>query len=239
MLPLDLPPFPEITSLIQELPKQTEPVVVRTSQLRLYLWANSDNSSKNAWVPDVPRQHGLPPWLPVLLKYWDNGTPIEYTLTMRHFWRQVPHTFTHILPGGQFHKTYTTSHGISTTDSHSISAEMGVEAGGLGAKISATFSHSVTVSDEKAEQTQFSAGAPKDGHTRVWVLWQLIDEIVALDPAGNVIPKGEAQLNRKGEVEWMSSFLGQHSGAFLSYPNPRQEFPSTTFMPQQADFPTT
>jgi hypothetical protein len=149
---------------------------------------------------------------------------------MRHFWRLVPNTFTHVQPGGGFKKSYSVSHGISTTDSHTISA-----------KISASFTHSVTVSDEKVEQTEFSAGAPEAGFVRVWALWQLIDEIVALDPAGNVIPHTEEGLNRKGEIRWISPKAipmigGYDSGAFLSYPKAQMEFPSTTFMPQQKDF---
>ena len=145
----------------------------------------------------MPGQPGLARFQPKLLEYWDKGAPIDYTLTLRQYWRMVPNTFTHINPGGGFKKNYTVTHGISTTDSHTISAELGCEAKGLSAKISASFTHSVTVSDEKAEQTEFSAGAPADGQVRVWVLWQLIDEIVALDPNGNIIPHTEDGLNRK------------------------------------------
>lgn len=237
---LDLPPFPELTSLNQELPQQTDPVVIGTSSERLYLFANSDNSSKSAWVPDIPGEPGRPPFVPILLSYWDGKPPIDYTLTLRQFWRQVPSTYTHVPQGGGFEKTYTTLHGVSTTDTQTISAELGVEAGGLSAKLSATFSHSVTVTDEKTEETKFTVGSPEPGFERVWVMWQLIDEVVALDPAGNVIPRGEAELGRKGEVEWVSAiplFGGYDSGAFLSYPNPQQEFPTTVFVPQQKDFP--
>ena len=235
----DLPPFPPISHLMEELPEKTKPVVVSTSDQRLKLWANSDNSSKNAWVPDIVGQPGSPPFVPILMNYWDGKPPIDYTLTMRHFWRMVPNTFTHIQPGGGFDKLYTVSHGISTTDAHSISAELGVSVEGLSAKISATFSHSVTVSKESVEQTHFSVGSPEVGYERVWVLWQLVREIVALDPAGKVIPRTEAGLNREGDVKWCSAvpIFSYTSGAFLSYPNPQQEFPSTIYIPQQADFP--
>lgn len=235
-----LPPFPELASAMDNLPNRTDPVIVATSTDRLFLFANSDNSGKNAWVPDIPNQPGLKPFEPTMLSYWDKKPPLDYTLTMRRFWRLVPNTFTHVQPGGGFKKSYTVTHGISTTDSQTISAEMGCEADGLSAKISASFSHSVTVSDEKVEQTEFSAGPPDDGFVRVWALWQLIDEIVALDPAGNVIPHTEPELNRKGEIMWWSTNImpfGEYdSGAFLSYPKAQMEFPSTTFMPQQKDF---
>ena len=227
-----LPPFPPITDILTQLPDQSDPIVIATSPVRLLLYANSDNSGNSAYVADIPGTM-TPGNYSFLKNYWGDGPARQYTLTLRRYWRQVPGTYTLVLPGGAFKKTFTTSHGISTTDSQSLSAELGVEGGGLSAKISATFSHSVTVSDATQESSEFSAGEPPPNSQRVWIIWQLVEEIVALDSNGAVIPASDG---REGDVVWLTIFPS-FSGAWLSYPNVQQPFPTTVFMPQQKDFP--
>jgi hypothetical protein len=67
------------------------------------------------------------------------------------------------------------------------------------AKLSATFGHSVTVSDQISDQTTYSAGPPSPGFERLSIVWQLVDEIVALDPAGRG-QSADASANPEGSV---------------------------------------
>ncbi|MFL6856376.1 MAG: hypothetical protein ACJ8EB_00545 [Allosphingosinicella sp.] len=228
-----LPPFPEIVSVLAGLPDQSEPIVLAQSGDRLLLWANSDNSSKNAYVSEVPNQRN-PISDAVIANFWDGTTIPNYVLTLRRYWQQVPGAYTLVQAGGGFEQTYTTTTGISETDSETLSAELGVSGGGLSAKISASFTHSVTTSLATSQSRKFTAGAPASGFQRVWVLWQLVDELVALTPSGDVIPTyiGEADVTWFVDVPMMGT-----SGAFMNYQNARQTFPTQTLMPQQKDFP--
>lgn len=231
-----LPPVPAITSLNDALPQESDRIVLGTSTSRLNIWANSDNSSKETWVPDVPNAN--PSTAPALLNYWDGQPPAEYTLTMRQYWRQVDSSYTRIPEGNSMSISYTKTYGISTTDSQSISAELGVEAGGLSAKVTAEFSHSVTTSQETSETKTISVASPGAGMIRVWLAWQLVDEIVALDRSGNTIPFGDnGSSNRKGEILWVKIPFSYDSGAWVYYKAVQQTFPSSNVIYAQKDFP--
>lgn len=216
---------PPIQNLWESLPAESTPQTQGTSPERLMLVTKLGKI--NIWVPDQPGVK-RPGTDEVLLEFTKGGQPAEYTLTWRQYWRQVPNSYTHIPPGGGYTKAYTTTHGISRTDSESISGELGVDLGGLGAKLQATFGHSITVSEERSEQTQYTVGAPGEGEVRVWVLWQLVDEIVALDQ-GNVLDFGTKQ----GRVHPPAAFWDEVP---LSYRDVQQKFPSEIFVPMQRDF---
>jgi hypothetical protein len=188
------------------------------------MFADADSHDWQQWVPDVPS----PPDGP-LLNFWDGAPPAAYALTMRSYWVLVPQTYTQVARGGKFEKQYTTSSGIATTDSQTLSAELGVDIDGLGAKISAEFSHSVTTSEQQQQTTTYDVTNDTGGATRVWMLWQLIDEVIALDSNGNLI----SNPTRHGDVNW-----AEHapSGAYLYYKNLHQLFPSTILVPTQKDF---
>ena len=220
------PPLPVIENLQWMPPNQSPPVVQSTTDEHLMIYANADHHNWQQSVPDVPKANVGP-----LLKYWDGYSEAVYTLTMRSYWMLVPGTYTRVTPGGGFHKQYSTTYGIATTDSQTISAELGVGVDGLSAKITAEFSHSVTTSSQTQETTTYDVGPPADGFTRVWMLWQLIDEIAALDSNGAVI----ANPTKRGDVNW-----AEHapSGAYLYYQNLDQLFPSTFLVPVQQDFPS-
>lgn len=223
-------PLPIIQGPMWLPPGQTAPSVVGTIPGRLMIYANADSHDWQQYVPDVPNPDGAGG---NLLNYWD-GTPPQanYVLTMRSYWALVPNTYTHVNPGGSFQKEFSTTAGISTTDAETISAELGVGVDGLSAKLSVELSHSVTTSSSQTETTTYNVGAPADGFTRVWMLWQLVDEIVALDPAtGDVV----ANPTRRGDVNWSEH---NPSGAFLNYTNLHQHFPSAIHIPVQKDFPS-
>jgi hypothetical protein len=225
---MSLPPLPPITGTNDQLPNQTDPVVVSTTADRLKIYADSDIDSNGGYVVDTPN---LDPTLPDLLNYWSGLGPAPYTLTLRQYWRQVPGTYTQVYPGDGYTKAYAVTHGVSTTDSETLGAELGVAGEGLSVKLTASFSHSVTVSEETTEQTTYTVGAPSTG-IRVWVLWQLVQEVVALDPSGSVLPKS-VPAHDHGDVNWPHR---SPCGAFLAYKNTDFINPSQLFLPQQADF---
>ena len=222
-----LPQLPIIESILWKAPSQTTPVDQATSNDRLKLYANADSHDWQEYVPDqVASDSSIPG---VLVNYWDGQPPAAYTLTLRSYWQLIPSTYTQVSSGGGFEKEYTTTVGISNTESSTLSAELGVEVEGLSAKISASFTSSVTTTSETQETTKYTVGSPEKGYTRVWMLWQLVDELVALDPQGKIV----SNPTRRGDVNW-----SQHnqSGAYLSYQNLHQHFPSTIIVPTQQDF---
>ena len=225
-----LPLLPVIQSLVWLPPSQSTPVVQSTTEDRLMLFANSDKHEWTEFVPDQPNAPN-PTGGGTLMDYWDGNPAANYVLTMRSYWVLVPGTYTQVPPGGAFQKQYTTTFGISTTDSQNICAEMGLDVEGLSAKLSVEFSHSVTTSTSQQETTTYNVGAPADGFLRVWMLWQLVDEVVALDPTtGNVV----ANPMRHGDVNWSQHAAG---GAFLNYDDLDQLFPEPILVPVQKDFP--
>jgi hypothetical protein len=225
---IQLPEAPKIEGLWEQLPGESTPKTQGTSPERLMLCAA--NEMNQFWVPDQPGVK-KPGHFLYLIEFTQGGQAAVYTLTWRQRWRQVPNTYTHVYPGGGYTKAYKTTHGISRTDAESISAELGVEVGGLGAKLQATFEYSITVSEEESEETGYSVGSPAEGYVRVWVLWQLVDEVVALDPQGNVLDFG----TEHGRID-IPPVVG-NSECSLSYPNVQQKFAAKTFVPMQRDFP--
>ena len=119
-------------------------------------------------------------------------------MTLRQFWRLVDGSYTTLPAGNSLTQTFTHSWGISKTVSDSISASLGVGGGGLSASLSETFSQSVTTDDNTSQQVSRVINPPADGMVRVWMAWQLVHEVVALDPAGKVVGAGDrGRDNRK------------------------------------------
>jgi hypothetical protein len=227
----NLPPLPVIESPQWLPPSQSLPVVQGTAaQQRLMIYADADSHDWQEYVPDVPNAPN-PTGGGTLQDYWDGNPPANYTLTMRSYWVLVPGSYTQVMPGETYEKQYTTTFGISTTDAQSLSAELGIAVEGLSATLTAEFSHSVTTSIQQQETTTYTVSGPAVGNIRVWMLWQLMDEVVALDPNGNVVSNPK----RHGDVDW-----SQHgaSGAFLQYTDVNQYFPSSILVPVTKDFPS-
>lgn len=123
-------------------------------------------------------------------------------LHTRH-WRRLEQN--RLDPGTSFTLVKTISWGTSTTDTHSseFSTTMGIETtagGGWGpfsASVTASYEqttteteiHSVTFSNEESEERTYDVTAPATG-TRVYVLWQLVDEFSLVD--ADTIPISES-----------------------------------------------
>jgi hypothetical protein len=232
-------PLPPILSADDLPPTHSDPIVLKTIKgKRMLMFADSDNSGKQTYVADTPGVCLGPP-RGSLRAYWDGKPAADYTMTLRQFWQLVDRT--RVLPGGGETRTFTHSWGISTTVSDSMTASLGIEGGGLSASVSETFSDSVTTEKDDSEVTSRNIGAPADGMVRVWMIWKLVHEIVALDPAGKVVVAGS---QRMADVQWPTNFNPDSfkcgtgsSGARVNYPASRWLFPSRILSPTQRDFP--
>jgi hypothetical protein len=235
------PPIPQLAEQTT-IPTNSAFVRLETIPRRLLLWAESDNSSRNARVSDIPNQpHPLSAdgAGPRLLNYWNQGGPAQYVLQLREYWRPVNRSFRRVLPGGGGSISFTHTTGVSTTDTQSVTATLGLggQSSLASASISATFSHSVTTDESLTENYVTNIGAPRGGMVRIWGQYQLMHELIALDGNGDQLKTGcRCPQDRKGEVQWLAPFPG-HSGAFVSYEATRWLFPSKVFYDYQKDFP--
>jgi hypothetical protein len=228
--PDSYPPAPTITGVTWRPPNETAWFDTKSS-LRLMMKADSVNHGWSNMVSDMPDKDG--PW-PNLIAYnadVNSGRPLDYTLTLRSKLVLIPDSYASVTYPNTTTRKCSASYGISSTDEMSIGTEIGVEAGGVSAKIEATFTQSVTTSQVTTEEKEWNIASPKEGVTRIWMLWQVVDELVALDNAtGEVIEHG----TRRG---W-ASFAGQETDdAFLNYLSVSQVFPSQSLIISVADFP--
>jgi hypothetical protein len=208
-MPDTIPPFPTIDSLNWAPPAQTNPVEIsHVDNARLMIYADADNANYQNYVLDVPASSGAPR----LNNWWSGHEPQgPRRLVLRQFWKAVPGTFTHLSDGTKLQQSWQYTHGVSTTDSESITAQVGIEGDGLSAGLSATFSHSVTVSEQTTQTTQFSVDPPAQG-TRVWILWDLMYEMMVVTQNGGIIiPTG----TYRGDVDFADD--KHYSGAYLNY----------------------
>jgi len=236
--PTNYPAVPELASVNSQPPDQSDYVQLQSVDRRLVMWANSDNSGKEAYVCDKPNMT-LPNTTAIIENYWDGGTAPDYQLVLRQFWRPVGKSYHRIPVGNTLTISVTKTQGVSSTVSQSITASLGISYGALSAEISATFSKSVTTSEESSYTETVQINPPPDGMVRVWMLWQLVHEIVAIRKDGSVLPKQDRKhANRHAQVAWEGR--GHYSsGAWVNYDETSWLFPSDTFVAYQKDFPAT
>ena len=171
-----LPPIPKPQNADDMPPQTSEKILVATNpNERLYL--RYDDSNDYVSVKDLQEavkvfNGNISPSLP------------EYTLAYKRYWQMAD--FQRIEGPQTFDYSASTTEGMSETDSQTFSAELGVSVQGLSAKLSATFSRSITVSSESSVTHSYRIEVPA-GKVGVWLLWQLIDEVVAVDGSDNQI----------------------------------------------------
>jgi len=234
----DYPPLPELADVNSQPPDRSDYVELSRSDRRIVMWANSDNSGKNAYVCDLPNKQ-LPNTTAIIENYWDGyGGPADYKLSLREFWRPVGRSYHRIPPGNTITISVSKTEGISTTVSQSLTLSLGVSEGGVSADISATFSNSVTTSQATTTAEQVDIVPPAEGRIRVWLLWQLVQEIVAIRPDGSILPPGDPNhAVQKAQVAWDGP--GHYSsGAWVNYMATDWLFPSDTYAAYQKDFAT-
>ena len=224
------PPLPSILSLDWIPPSQTSPVTQATNPGRIRIWANADSHDWQEMMVAIPGGEGAAAGQ--VMSYWDGRGPATYVMTLRNYWVLSPGSYTRLSPGTALDKTFTTTSGISQDDASSMAASLNVGLEGLGATITAEFSYSVTTSSPTEDNTPCTVQGPADGFTRVWMLWQLIDEVSAIDFSTGAVMANPV---RHADVNWSDH---DPSGAFVNYLNVQQIFPSEILVPLTGDFPT-
>jgi hypothetical protein len=166
-------------------PKISPRTVVGTTTEKLAYWWDYDHGSTRFFIPGPPapqpiaNQGGQ-------TNYFYGPFP-DYTLTYRIYWQQLD--LQRLGPGAVYSYSDSVTVGMSSTTKESLSAELGVAGGGLSAKLSATFEQSITISTEKTILRQWSEPGIPDKNT-VWILWQLVEEVVGLNNSDGTIVGG-------------------------------------------------
>jgi hypothetical protein len=164
------PPVPKPTSKDDITPNESSDLLISANNVDLFFRFNG-----GAFMPvnNPPAQMRLDPPFPA-------GAKIAYK---RH-WHKVYGTTIH---GPQhFSKEISTTHGMSETNSQELSAELGVDIKGLSGKLSATTTHSITISDESKVTDTYSFDVPKH-KVCVYSFWELVEVFALVDAAGNPI----------------------------------------------------
>ena len=166
--PDSLPPIPKPANKDALMPEKSIEILVSTHGIELSVCVGKDT-----YIPAVHEFfRGEPPF------------PASTKVAYKRYWIN---TGSYTLNGPQhFEQSITTSQGMSKTKSLTMSAELGVAWQGLSAKISATTSTSISITEEKSVTEKYSFDV-KSGTTVVYTLWQLVEEFVMMDNAGNPI----------------------------------------------------
>lgn len=181
-----LPVIPKPQSL-NDRPGDSPRTIVSTSPAKFNVYFDPDHSSNGFYVIDpdpasAPSATNARPFS-IFQESW-GGRP-EYSLTMRRYWTVAD--WTQVVYGTTYTKTLTEAYGISTTEAQTLSFEAGVEVQGLSAKLSQTFETSTTISMESSTQEEWNFTNNTSGTKAYAILWQLVEEFVALDAGGNVV----------------------------------------------------
>ena len=205
---MSLPALPTIASLDWDPPATTSPELISVLTKPLIIRADSDNSGYWAMVYDELGKGDNAR----IDAYWPGQSPEPHRLRLRRYWARVPDTYTRLPAGTSLKNSWAYTHGVSTTDSQSITVQIGASGEGLSASIAATFSHSVTVTDQTTRTQEYSVDSPAAGFTRVWLLWDLMYEFAVIH-AGNEDPIKTGTY--RGDVRFTDD---KHwSGAYLNY----------------------
>jgi hypothetical protein len=108
----------------------------------------------------------------------------QFRLVLDRLWRAVFPTPIRLDGRQKYDYEVRIKNGMSTTNTETISAEIGVSVKGLSARVSRTLSKSITISSERETTEQFHFTVD-DGETIVWTLWQLVDRFGVVDADGN------------------------------------------------------
>lgn len=225
--PSNLPPVPVPTSADQLMPAESPSIIVGLSDgldwfqpMVTSLQMMTDNGSTATSSPNRRLLLACPEVLPVMSAQDGaaGATIISERPRLQHkrHWRRVLQNTLSPGTGGSF--TQTVSWGTSTyhEENRSLSTTIGVETSvggsweGFSASVTASFSqtetyqeiNSVTFSTETTEVRSYTVEAPASG-TRVYVLWQLVDEFSMVDADG--IPIHESPTLTHADIQAIPS----------------------------------
>jgi hypothetical protein len=147
-------------------------------------------------------------------------------LAYNRFWLN---TGSFIIRGPQkWQRSVTTKEGMSETTAFSLGAELGLGKSfeKLTGKLTATFQKSFTVTKEVSVTETYSLDVP-EGRIAIFTLWQLINEVVVLNFAGNemewtgwALPPGSMPFtNLKYQVNWQVSRARQATPSYAFDPH--------------------
>jgi hypothetical protein len=122
-----------------------------------------------------------PPIDGILDPVFPPGAKLAYSI----YW-DLQKTYTLVGPQ-DFSDEVAYTRGASETDTNTVSAQLGVAAGDLSAKLTETTSHSVSVSTTTTETTKVDTTVDA-GVTRILAVWQLVELFAIVDSAGNLLP---------------------------------------------------
>ncbi|MDO3382383.1 hypothetical protein [Gilvimarinus algae] len=169
----DFPPVPKPANQDEFPPNTSTSVLVSTSDSNffIYFWGD-DGEDHGSYAPANQDT------------YTDPQFPLQSKIQYKRYWLNTGSY--KIIGKQQFSKSIATTQGMSTTDTQTFSAELGVAVNGLSAKLSESTSTSITISEQKTVTETYSFEVP-EGKVCVYTLWQLIEEFALTDQAGNEI----------------------------------------------------
>jgi hypothetical protein len=229
----DFPDIPPLQDVNTQPPDRSSYVEIQRVKRSLVLLAT--NFTNKYDIFDEPNKQ-LQNSSSYLVRYLDGNGPPEYDLVLRQFWRPVGSSYHRIPAGNTVTIVVSKTQGIDKTVSQSISTSLGIGEDGLGADVEATFSTSVTTSEEQSFKEKIQVDAPADGNVRVWLLWQRVHEIVAMLPDGTQLQKYDPDRPAEAVGPWEGA-SHVHNGALVNYIDTSWLFPSDIFVPYQKDFP--
>lgn len=169
------PPVPVPTTPSDVLPKKSGYLTISTSPYY------KDGDIKDGKVPVnvLYKGKGMPAYNKI--DGQSNYVLPEFPTQQLQNQRYWLNTFSITVSGPQtFTREIETIQGMSTTDMSTFSAELGVAVSDLSVKVSASTSHTVTITESNTVTDTYNFTVPK-GKIGVWTLWQLVDVFIFVD----------------------------------------------------------
>lgn len=168
-------PVPKPTSVDDILPDRSDEIIVAANRVdNLFVQCDESFARPQFFLPvSSPLLDPLQPPFP-------KDVLIYYKL----YWEKVKSW--KLGPGISFRRDVGYKAGTTTQDSRTISATLGVEYGGLSAKLEATLNHSVSITEEIETSEHCSYDVDKN-KVCVFTVWNLVHAVEFTDSAGKLL----------------------------------------------------